>query len=51
MRYAVLGTLIGLVISAFESQWLGSLLFGVEATDPMTLAMAVVGLLAVAALA
>jgi putative ABC transport system permease protein len=51
MRYALLGTLIGLGLSAFESRWLGSLLFGVEATDPVTLASAVTVLLAVAAVA
>ena len=49
MRYALLGTLIGLGISAFESRWLGSLLFGVEATDPTTLVIAIAVLLAVAA--
>ena len=51
MRYALLGTLIGLGISAFESRWLGSLLFGVHATDPATLAIAVVVLLTIAAVA
>jgi predicted permease len=51
MRYALLGTLIGLGISAFESRWLGSLLFGVEATDPTTLVIAIAVLLAVAAVA
>jgi putative ABC transport system permease protein len=51
MRYAVWGTLIGLGLSAFESRWVGSLLFGVTATDPITLAIAVVVVLAVAAIA
>jgi putative ABC transport system permease protein len=51
MRYALLGTVIGLGISAFESRWLGSLLFGVEATDPLTLAIAIAVLLGVAAAA
>jgi putative ABC transport system permease protein len=51
MRHAVLGTLIGLGVSAFESRWLGSLLFGVEATDPTTLVIAMAVLLAVAAVA
>jgi ABC-type antimicrobial peptide transport system permease subunit len=51
MRYALLGTLIGLGISAFESRWLGSLLFGVEASDPITLALAIGVLLGVAAAA
>ncbi len=51
MRYALLGTLIGLGISTFESRWLGALLFGVRATDPVTVVSAVALLLAVAALA
>ncbi len=51
MRYALVGTLIGLGLSVFESRWLGSLLFGVRATDPTTLAAAVAVLLAVAAIA
>lgn len=51
MRYALTGTLIGLGLSAFESRWLGSLLFGVQASDPFTLAMAVALVLAVAAVA
>jgi putative ABC transport system permease protein len=51
MRYALLGTLIGLGLSGFESRWLGSVLFGVEATDPITLVIAVAVLLAVAVVA
>ena len=51
MRYALVGTGIGLVATAFESHWLGSLLFSVGATDPATLSIAVVTLLAIAALA
>jgi hypothetical protein len=51
MRYAILGTAIGLGISAFESRWLGSLLFGVRAGDPATVAGAVIALIAIAAIA
>lgn len=51
MRHALLGTLIGLGLSAFESKWLGSLLFGVDATDPITIATASAVLLAVAMVA
>jgi putative ABC transport system permease protein len=51
MRYALVGTGIGLVVTAFEARWLGSLLFGVGATDPATLAVAIAVLLAIAALA
>ena len=51
MRYALRGTLIGLGLSMFESRWLGSLLFGVDATDAMTLVTAVAIMLAVAAVA
>jgi ABC-type antimicrobial peptide transport system permease subunit len=51
MRYALVGTSIGLLASLFESRWLGSLLFNVGATDPATLAIAVVVLLMIAAVA
>jgi putative ABC transport system permease protein len=51
MRYPLLGTSIGLGLAALESRWLGSLLFGVRATDPITLVSAVGLLLAVAAIA
>jgi putative ABC transport system permease protein len=51
MRYAILGTAIGLGISVFESRWLGSLLFGVRAGDPATVAGAVTALIAIAAAA
>lgn len=51
MRYALVGTGIGLIATAFESRWLGSLLFSVRAADPATLAIAIVVLLAIAALA
>jgi predicted permease len=51
MRYAILGTAIGLGISVFESRWLGSLLYGVRASDPATVAGAVFALMAIAAVA
>jgi putative ABC transport system permease protein len=51
MRYAMIGTAIGLVATGFESRWLGSLLFGVHAADPATLVIAIVALLTIAALA
>ena len=51
MRYALLGTLIGLGASGFESRWLGSLLFGVDASDSTTLVIAMTIVLTVAAVA
>ena len=51
MRYALAGTAIGLVVSRLESRWLGSLLYGVAAADPATVAIAVVTLMAIAMLA
>jgi putative ABC transport system permease protein len=51
MRYALLGAVVGLGVSAFESRWLGSLLYGVRAMDPLTLVLATLALLAVAAIA
>lgn len=51
MRYALAGTVIGLAIAVLATRWVESLLFGVGAGDPLTLALAVVALLAVGALA
>ncbi|MDQ2977638.1 MAG: hypothetical protein M3R62_00340 [Acidobacteriota bacterium] len=51
MGYAIVGTAIGLGISAFESRWLGSLLFGVRAGDPTTVVGAITALIAIAAIA
>ena len=51
MGYAIIGTAIGLGITAFESRWLGSLLFGVRAGDPTTAAAAITALIAIAAIA
>jgi predicted permease len=51
MRYAALGSAIGLALALVQSRWLGPLLFGVEAVDARALGIAAVALLAVAALA
>ncbi len=51
MRYALIGTVLGLVLSALESRWLGSLLFDVHPSDPLTMALAVTALLAIAVIA
>ena len=51
MRYAALGSAIGLALALVQSRWLGPLLFGVEAVDARALGVAAVALLAVAALA
>ena len=51
MLYAILGTAIGLGLSVFESRWLGSLLFGVRAGDPATVAGAVASMIAIGAIA
>ncbi len=51
MRYAIIGTVLGLALSAMESKWLGSLLFDVRPSDPPTIALAVTALLAIALVA
>jgi predicted permease len=51
MRYAALGSAIGLALALVQSRWLGPLLFGVQAVDARALGIAAVSLLAVAALA
>ena len=51
MSYALVGTALGLAVSALESRWLGSLLYGVGASDPLTMALAVAALLAIAVVA
>lgn len=51
LRYASIGTVIGLGLSAFEGRWLGSLLFGVGARDPVTIVAAALLLLVIAAAA
>lgn len=51
MRYAALGTAIGLVLAVVQSRWLGSLLFGVDAIELRTLGIAALSMLVVAVLA
>lgn len=51
MRYALVGTALGLIVSAMESRWLGALLYGVHASDPITMLLAVIALLAIALVA
>ena len=51
MRYAALGSAIGLALALIQSRWLGPLLFGVEAVDARALGIATVALLVVAAIA
>lgn len=51
MRYVWLGTAIGLVLAALEGRWLSSLLFGVSAMDPATVAAAAALLAGIALLA
>jgi predicted permease len=51
LSLAVLGVAIGIPIAAASERLLGSMLFGVRATDPLTIACAVLVMLATAALA
>ena len=51
MRYALLGTVIGLGVWALLSRWIGALLFGVGAMDPATTIAAVAVLVAIAFIA
>ncbi len=48
MRWATLGTVIGLALAALEARWLGALLFGVQPSDPATLVLSAILLMAVA---
>lgn len=47
MRYAAGGAAVGVVLTLVASRWLRSMLFGVSAFDPLTLASVTTGLLAV----
>jgi putative ABC transport system permease protein len=49
LKLATVGVVLGLAGSFFVTRWLASLLFGVEAADPLTFAATSVSLLAVAA--
>jgi ABC-type antimicrobial peptide transport system permease subunit len=51
MRYAVIGAVIGLVLTIIASRWLRGSLYQVSAVDPPTLLGVTAGLLAVALLA
>ncbi len=51
MRYAAVGTVIGLGLTSLEARWLKAFLFGVSATDPLTTVAVAAGLLLVAAIA
>jgi ABC-type antimicrobial peptide transport system permease subunit len=48
MRYAAIGTALGLALTLLEARWLQAYLFGVGATDPLTSAAVAIGLLVVA---
>jgi ABC-type antimicrobial peptide transport system permease subunit len=51
LRLAVAGAALGIVASLFVAPWLSTMLFGVEPTDPMTLAVVAALILVVAAAA
>ncbi len=51
MRFAMIGTAVGLALASVEARFLESFLFGVSANDPLTTAAVAAGLLLVAALA
>ena len=51
MKYALVGTTLGLAVSALLSRWMGALLFGIGAMDPVTTIVAVTVLLALAVVA
>lgn len=51
VRHALAGVVIGLALSVAGTQWLEASLFGVRATDPITLAIAAIAILALASAA
>jgi putative ABC transport system permease protein len=51
LRYAALGSAVGLALALVQSRWLGPLLFGVKPVDAWALGIAAGSLLAVAAVA
>jgi putative ABC transport system permease protein len=51
MRYAALGSGIGLLLGLLQAHWLGPLLYEVQAVDPRAFVLAAAAMLAVAALA
>jgi predicted permease len=50
-RLAALGALLGIVAALFATRWLGTLLYGVSATDSVTFIAVPVGFLAIAVIA
>lgn len=48
MKLAFIGAALGLIAASGLTRWLKSLLFGISATDPLTLAAVTATLLAVA---
>ena len=51
MRFVLAGAAIGLVLAVIATRWIESQLYGVSATDPMTYAVVLAGVLIVAAIA
>lgn len=51
LRYAAIGTTIGLVIALLQGRWLASMLYGVRPNDPLTMVGAVILLLLIASVA
>ena len=51
LRHALVGVTLGVMISLFMTRWLEALLFGVGASDPLTLVAAALVIMLVAALA
>ena len=49
--WVALGVASGLVASLATTRWVESLLFGLKPNDPLTIGLAAIGLLAVAAIA
>ena len=43
MRMAAVGIVIGMIVAVAATQWIGSLLFGVEPADPVVLTLVVTG--------
>ena len=50
-RLAALGALLGILAALVATRWLGGLLYGVSATDPVTFVIVPLGFLAIAVLA
>ena len=50
-RLAALGAIVGVVAAFFATRWLGTLLYGVSATDPVTFVAVPLGFIAIAVVA